>query len=58
MADRDAGSGARHDHSVDLSACGWHAGAKMSFMGWSGLLLAVGLWIYLVLALLYPEKFQ
>jgi K+-transporting ATPase KdpF subunit len=30
----------------------------MSVMDWIGLALAVGLGVYLVLALLYPEKFQ
>jgi len=30
----------------------------MSFMDWLGLLLAVGLGGYLVVALLLPEKFQ
>lgn len=30
----------------------------MSLMNWIGLLLAVGLGIYLVVALLFPEKFQ
>jgi K+-transporting ATPase KdpF subunit len=30
----------------------------MSVMNWIGLLLSVGLGVYLVVALLYPEKFQ
>jgi len=30
----------------------------MSAMNWLGLILALGLAIYLVIALLYPEKFQ
>jgi len=30
----------------------------MSFMDWVGVLLSVGLGIYLVAALLFPEKFQ
>ena len=30
----------------------------MSIMDWVGVLLAVGLGIYLVVALLFPEKFQ
>jgi K+-transporting ATPase KdpF subunit len=30
----------------------------MSVMDWIGLALSVGLGVYLVLALLYPEKFQ
>lgn len=30
----------------------------MSAMGWIGLVLAVGIGIYLVVALLKPEKFQ
>jgi K+-transporting ATPase KdpF subunit len=30
----------------------------MSVMDWIGLVLSVGLGVYLVLALLYPEKFQ
>ena len=30
----------------------------MSFMDWVGILLSVGLGIYLVAALLFPEKFQ
>jgi K+-transporting ATPase KdpF subunit len=29
----------------------------MSLMNWIGLLLAVGIFVYLVMALLYPEKF-
>ena len=30
----------------------------MSVMSWIGLVLSVALGIYLVIALLYPEKFQ
>jgi K+-transporting ATPase KdpF subunit len=30
----------------------------MSVMDWIGLVLSVGLGVYLTLALLYPEKFQ
>lgn len=30
----------------------------MSFMDWIGLVLSVGIGIYLVAALLFPEKFQ
>jgi K+-transporting ATPase KdpF subunit len=30
----------------------------MSFMDWVGLVLSVGIGIYLVAALLFPEKFQ
>ena len=30
----------------------------MSVMNWIGLLLSVGILVYLVVALLYPEKFQ
>jgi K+-transporting ATPase KdpF subunit len=30
----------------------------VSFMDWVGVLLSVGLGIYLVAALLFPEKFQ
>jgi K+-transporting ATPase KdpF subunit len=30
----------------------------MTFMDWLGLLVSLGLLIYLVVALLYPEKFQ
>ena len=30
----------------------------MSVMNWIGLLLALGLGVYLVLALLFPEKFE
>lgn len=30
----------------------------MSFMDWVGVLLSMGLGIYLVAALLFPEKFQ
>ncbi|MET0983902.1 MAG: K(+)-transporting ATPase subunit F [Steroidobacteraceae bacterium] len=30
----------------------------MTVMSWIGLLLAVGLGIYLVFALLFPERFQ
>jgi K+-transporting ATPase KdpF subunit len=30
----------------------------MNFMEWSGLLLSLGILVYLVVALLYPEKFQ
>jgi K+-transporting ATPase KdpF subunit len=30
----------------------------MNVMGWIGLLLAVGLGVYLLVALLLPEKFQ
>ena len=34
------------------------AGAAMTAVDLTGLLLAVGLLVYLVVALLYPEKFQ
>lgn len=30
----------------------------MNFMEWLGLLLSLGILVYLVAALLYPEKFQ
>jgi K+-transporting ATPase KdpF subunit len=30
----------------------------MSFMSWVGLILAVGLGVYLFIALLLPEKFE
>jgi K+-transporting ATPase KdpF subunit len=30
----------------------------MNFMNWLGLLLSLGILVYLVVALLYPEKFQ
>ena len=30
----------------------------MSFMDWVGLILSVGLGVYLCAALLFPEKFQ
>lgn len=30
----------------------------MSLMNWIGLLLSVAIGVYLVVALLYPEKFQ
>lgn len=30
----------------------------MNFMDWLGLLLALGILVYLVVALLLPEKFQ
>lgn len=30
----------------------------MNFFDWIGLLLALGIGVYLVLALLFPEKFQ
>jgi K+-transporting ATPase KdpF subunit len=30
----------------------------MNFMDWLGLLLSLGILVYLVAALLYPEKFQ
>jgi K+-transporting ATPase KdpF subunit len=30
----------------------------MNFMDWLGLLLSFGILFYLVVALLYPEKFQ
>jgi K+-transporting ATPase KdpF subunit len=30
----------------------------MSFMSWAGLVLAIGLGVYLFIALLLPEKFQ
>jgi K+-transporting ATPase KdpF subunit len=30
----------------------------MNFMEWLGLLLSLGILVYLVVALLYPEKFQ
>lgn len=30
----------------------------MSFMDWAGLVLSIALGVYLVVALLYPEKFQ
>ena len=30
----------------------------MNFMEWMGLLLSLGIFVYLVVALLYPEKFQ
>jgi K+-transporting ATPase KdpF subunit len=30
----------------------------MSFMEWLGLLLSLAILVYLVVALLYPEKFQ
>jgi K+-transporting ATPase KdpF subunit len=30
----------------------------MNFMDWLGLLLSIGILVYLVVALLYPEKFQ
>jgi K+-transporting ATPase KdpF subunit len=30
----------------------------MNFMEWLGLLLSLGVLVYLVVALLYPEKFQ
>ncbi len=30
----------------------------MSFMSWAGLILALGLGVYLCIALLLPEKFQ
>jgi K+-transporting ATPase KdpF subunit len=30
----------------------------MNFMEWSGLLLSLSILVYLVVALLYPEKFQ
>jgi|KBSMisStandDraft_5_1062788.scaffolds.fasta_scaffold487532_2 K+-transporting ATPase KdpF subunit len=29
----------------------------MNFMDWLGLLLCLGIFVYLVVALLYPEKF-
>ena len=29
----------------------------MNFMNWIGLLLCLGIFVYLVVALLYPEKF-
>jgi K+-transporting ATPase KdpF subunit len=30
----------------------------VNFMDWLGLLLSLGILVYLVVALLYPEKFQ
>ena len=30
----------------------------MNLMEWIGLLLSLGIFVYLVVALLYPEKFQ
>lgn len=30
----------------------------MSVMNWIGLILAIGLGVYLVVALLFPEKFE
>jgi K+-transporting ATPase KdpF subunit len=30
----------------------------MSIMDWIGLALSLGIFVYLVVALLYPEKFQ
>jgi len=30
----------------------------MNFMDWLGLLLSLGILVYLIAALLYPEKFQ
>jgi K+-transporting ATPase KdpF subunit len=30
----------------------------MNFMEWLGLLVSIGILVYLVVALLYPEKFQ
>ncbi|HLA73947.1 MAG TPA: K(+)-transporting ATPase subunit F [Steroidobacteraceae bacterium] len=30
----------------------------MNFMEWLGLLLSLGILVYLIAALLYPEKFQ
>lgn len=30
----------------------------MNFMDWLGLLMSLGILVYLVVALLYPEKFQ
>ncbi len=30
----------------------------MNLMSWIGLLLAVGLGVYLIVALLFPEKFE
>ena len=30
----------------------------MNLMNWIGLLLSLGIFVYLVVALLYPEKFQ
>jgi K+-transporting ATPase KdpF subunit len=41
-----------------VSPYGCIAGAQMSVMNWIGLGLSVGLAIYLVAALLLPEKFQ
>jgi K+-transporting ATPase KdpF subunit len=32
--------------------------AQVSFMSWIGLLLALALGVYLVAALLFPEKFE
>jgi K+-transporting ATPase KdpF subunit len=34
------------------------AGAQMNAWDWIGLLLSLGILVFLVLALLYPEKFQ
>ena len=38
--------------------CGRLRSAAMTAIDAIGLLLAVGLFVYLVIALLYPEKFQ
>jgi K+-transporting ATPase KdpF subunit len=44
-------------HLPHLSLGGRFAGAQMNFMEWTGLLLCLGIFVYLIMALLYPEKF-
>jgi K+-transporting ATPase KdpF subunit len=55
---RGSGAGTRHHDLSDLPAGSGIAGAEMSVFDWVGLLLSVGIGIYLVIALLFPEKFE
>jgi K+-transporting ATPase KdpF subunit len=43
---------------VVLSALRIVAGIEVTLWDWIGLLLSLGILIFLVVALLYPEKFQ
>ena len=45
-------------HVAALQAGRWLGAAQMSVMSWIGLVLAVGLCVYLFVALLLPEKFE
>lgn len=46
------------DHVAALQARRMAGAAQVNVMSWIGLVLALGLGVYLVVALLLPEKFE